>query len=281
MQEQQTRVPRCPMCASPNRIHMVAKQGAAYVECDDCDTIYADPRPSDGALLDWLNHYAATEGDASAGWNESVAAESWKLDLVNGYARGGSKLLDVGSGTGAFVAAARAAGHDSEGQDLAESVARKAERTLGVKIHSGPLKSVTDSYDIVTLWDTLEHCVSPPDELAECARLLRKNGTLFILSPHAHGLSGRVFRGGWWVFGPVEHLVMFSPRALRSSLAQAGFKVIHLETRRLAPPVPPQESANLNYSMRAYQRISSSRILMRLIKLVGLGDWIFVVAHKV
>lgn len=136
-----------------------------------------------------------------------------RLRLKGYFFHEGMKILDVGSGNNAFVDAAREAGLDSWGQDLAE-------QSDGPFVYVGALEDIsfpTDSFDAVTLHDVLEHCPQPRAVLVEVARILRPGGRLVVDFPRFHHESGVHH------WKPVEHLWMLSEPQLQALIAAAGF----------------------------------------------------------
>lgn len=269
------------MCGSFRRFRFARVDAATYQRCRGCGTVYADPRPADRVLVSRLDEFAPdTSTDTPASLDAMVAGEQWKLDIVRPVAPSG-RLLDVGCGSGAFVAAAARAGYAAEGHDLAPKVAAAAAARWGLPVHTGELGDLdrARTYEIVTMWDTLEHAVAPGDLLAGVARLLAPGGTLVVLSPHCAGISARVLRGRWWAFGPNDHLVMFSGDALADALRRAGVVPDVVTTRQLSPPYPPEEADPRRPAMRLWRLVAERDAVQAWLARRGLGDWILAVAR--
>lgn len=131
----------------------------------------------------------------------------------------GCTLLDVGTGNGAFVHMARQQGIDAWGQDLAK-------QSEDEHVYVGPLATIgfpTESYDVITLHDVLEHIPAPLALLQEVRRILRPGGTLIIDFPRFHHESGRHH---WRL---TEHLWYLREDQLKALIEQAGFTVGTLE----------------------------------------------------
>lgn len=102
-----------------------------------------------------------------------------------------ARLLDVGCGYGSFVVAARAAGIDAVGIDLATHELHYA-RTRRDSDAPAPvaradatrLPFADRTFDAVTLWNVLEHLPDGPATLAEVRRVLRPGGHAFVLAPN-------------------------------------------------------------------------------------------------
>jgi 2-polyprenyl-3-methyl-5-hydroxy-6-metoxy-1,4-benzoquinol methylase len=282
MTELVTPVASCPMCGSFRRLPYAEKHGGSYAMCRQCRTVYADPRPSDEMLVRRLDEFAPTvdSHDPAARGPEAVEAEAWKLELVEQLPLPGRRLLDVGCGSGAFVAAAMKAGFAAEGQDLAPAVAAAAAAEYGIVVHAGPVDALDATYDVITLWDTLEHVVDPPGMLRELSRLLVPGGWVVVLSPHCLGLSARVRRGAWWVFGPADHIVMFSGAALQQAMVRAGLRPMVVHTRQLSPPFPPEATDGTGALMSLWRWADRNPRVQRLLTRRSLGDWLYAAAGK-
>ena len=155
--------------------------------------------------------------------------EAWLERLGPGS---GEPLVDVGCGTGTFLALAAAAGWKAVGLELDVPLARRA-RDGGKLVaiadaEQAPLRTGTAA--AVTLWDVLDHFEAPQRAVAEVARILAPGGTLCLRVRHG-GVHEMMRRQRWLPRGlSVLHNNMFSPRCLRFALADAGF-----ENVRVAP----------------------------------------------
>jgi SAM-dependent methyltransferase len=275
------------MCGSYRRYRYAHLEAGDYVRCRRCATVFADPRPSDAVLVSRLDEFAPdTSGDTPGALEAMVDGERWKLDLVVPASPPAQRprLLDVGCGSGAFVAAAARAGYDAEGHDLAPKVAAAAGARWSRPVHTGELRTLATerpaAFDVVTMWDALEHAVSPRDLLADVARLLAPGGRVFVLSPNSHGVSARTLRGRWWAFGPNDHLVLFSGDALAEALRDAGLTVDVVTTRSLSPPYPPEDADPRRPLMRVYDVVARRDRLQTWLAGRGLGDWILAIAYS-
>lgn len=268
------------MCGSFRRYRFSRSAEGTYVRCRRCGTVFADPRPHDEILVSRLDLFAPdVSQDTPASLAAMVEGERWKVDIVRSVVAAG-RLLDVGCGGGAFVAAAARAGYDAEGQDLAPKVAAAAAARFGLPVHAGPLAELDGAYDLVTMWDVLEHAVSPPAMLRDVARLVVPGGHLVLLSPHAAGITAHLRRGRWWAFGPNDHLVLFSGGALDAALRDAGFEPVVITTRQLSPPYPPEEADRSRPAMRVYGVFERWEAFQSWLTRRGLGDWILAIARR-
>jgi SAM-dependent methyltransferase len=136
----------------------------------------------------------------------------------------GRRLLDVGSGDGYFLKAAKDAGFDAEGVDVTERIAGKAASYAGVKVHVGyldELKLPAQSYDVINAEQILTFVLEPRKFFAECRRLLRPGGIVRVREYDVDSLSGRVAGKKHWMYSPI-HPQVWTRRALEAAWGAAG-----------------------------------------------------------
>jgi SAM-dependent methyltransferase len=151
-----------------------------------------------------------------------------KMALVRRHCPGGS-LLDVGCGVGHFVREAALAGYDASGIELSQEAIAFGRKTWGLPIKQGDLLEVNfpkKSFDVITLWQVLEHLAHPNESLEEIHKLLRDSGILVIAVPNLSSVQARLFRGRWYHLDVPRHLFHYDPGSLRKLLANHGFKVL-------------------------------------------------------
>jgi SAM-dependent methyltransferase len=100
-------------------------------------------------------------------------------------------VLDVGCGSGAFLDLARQGGLDTYGLELNTAAGEKA-RAKGHKVydkllHELPSCPLPDGFDLITLFQVLEHVEGPVEVLKQAARLLRQGGFIAVAVPSEQG----------------------------------------------------------------------------------------------
>lgn len=137
-----------------------------------------------------------------------------------------SRLLDIGSGDGAFVRFARdVLGYEAEGLEFDQQAIEQSREKGGV-IHHGTLPGsglTPSTYDQITLSHVLEHLRDPVAALQEALALLRSGGRIWIQVPSLDGASNVTFGIHSRLLEPPRHLVMFGANTLKCLMEKIGF----------------------------------------------------------
>ena len=219
---------RCALCTGTAR-PLFRVDGALIVACTTCDLVRQDTRPaSPGDFYD--SAYYATDNPKGGYSNYFLDADVNRRTfqrrlaaIEKRYGRRG-RLLDVGAALGDFVLEAQAAGWQAEGVEISSYAAARA-RGRGAIVHAGLLEQLrlpASRFDVVTLYDTIEHLTDPVATLREVERLLVPGGLLHLVTPNVGGYQARVLGSRWYHYKPGEHLFYFSPATLRTAIERAG-----------------------------------------------------------
>jgi 2-polyprenyl-3-methyl-5-hydroxy-6-metoxy-1,4-benzoquinol methylase len=206
------------------------------VRCASCQLVRLAPRLSDESLQvvysDW---YSAGYGVSQAGQDEdSARAEEFEvahMGRMSRVARPPGALLDVGTGSGLFLRVARKAGWDASGVDLSADAAALAWQHHGIVVHVGTLSDLPEAphYDVITMFDYLEHTTTPARDLEAACKRLKPGGHIVIRVPNFGGWQARVM-GAAWVGVISLHLSYFEVETLSSLLDRQGLTIVHRDS---------------------------------------------------
>ena len=202
------------------------------VECHSCGLVYANPRRDSGRIME---AYEAVRDPLYAEEQEGRVLTFERhlrpLEKLTG-APGGRALLDVGAYTGVFVEIAARHGWDAWGVEPSMwAVQQAAER--GLQVIQGTTETAVlpeGFFDVVTLWDVIEHVGDPLGELRRAHRLLKTGGMVVVHTIDIGSLFARVM-GSRWPWLMEMHLYYFSMRTLKQMLQEAGFLVLDIRAQ--------------------------------------------------
>jgi SAM-dependent methyltransferase len=151
------------------------------------------------------------------------------------------RLLDMGCGLGFFLKAMSACQQwEAHGCEISPAAVRYARETLGLQnVMVGRLQDVNlqqHSFDIITMWDVLDHILNPDPLLARCHDLLKQDGMLFIRLPNVFNqlLRARVkkavrgMRPGVSYMMARDHFHHYSQKSIASLLERNGFRRVEI-----------------------------------------------------
>ena len=196
------------------------------VKCQNCRLQYLNPRLRADVVIEGYSSGSDEMFVSQAAGRERTFAKSLKMIERSRPQRG--RLLDVGTAGGSFLAVAKQAGWDVAGCEPNRWMCDWANQHYGLHVVPGTvfdMKLATDSFDVVTLWDVLEHTPDPRASLAECKRVLKQSGLLVVNYPDIESLVSRLM-GRRWVFLLSVHLYYFTGKTLPRMLAELGFRVV-------------------------------------------------------
>jgi SAM-dependent methyltransferase len=141
------------------------------------------------------------------------------------------ELLDIGCGTGNFMAAARAAGYAVSGTELDRNAAHFAKeklalpRVLGLTVSEFVEKYPGEQFDVVTFFEVLEHQASPVEFLQKVKSCVRPGGYIALSVPNRE----RWLTGPDVLDYPPNHFLRWNVGSLRSLLSGQGFEILSVK----------------------------------------------------
>lgn len=143
---------------------------------------------------------------------------------------GGGRLWEIGCAYGFFLKEASA--HFSvAGCDVAEEAVRCAREKQGVQAHYADYLKYTaeQSFDVVCMWDVIEHLPEPHLFLAKVLDDLRPGGTLSLSTGDIGSLCARVRGARWRQIHPPTHVHYFTRTSMHTLLTRLGYTDISFQ----------------------------------------------------
>jgi 2-polyprenyl-3-methyl-5-hydroxy-6-metoxy-1,4-benzoquinol methylase len=230
-------VQTCPACAAStaewvertNRLRFAGGLTLEALRCRRCAHRWLLTTPEVQGLIEaqYDGHYAGFRVDP---YFNAVVSEELEQRLA-AIVPPPATLLDVGCGNGEFLSLAKAARYTACGIDVSEAAAEGC-RQRGLEVNAGDFLSRTfdQQFDIITLWDVMEHLRSPGDFARRAASLLAPDGVLLLKIPSKGSLNFSLLRlvsgRGGLLLGAPGHIQFFSESSLRRLLARTGFRQV-------------------------------------------------------
>ncbi len=234
----------CALCGGRERRVKFTDGPYSIVTCANCDLTYVTPRLSDRALVErvydesyWTSAAARIRGytDYRADAELYLRTYRKRLAVIAPHFASAGRVLDVGCAAGYFLRVMRERGWDVHGFEPSDAIRRTAIEALGAeRVRGGLLRDAgfeRESFDLVTLWDVLEHAPDPIEMLTTCASLLCKDGKLLVETQNVASLAARVLGRRWQHYKHAEHLHHFHRATLTKALEKSGLRPVAFTSR--------------------------------------------------
>jgi 2-polyprenyl-3-methyl-5-hydroxy-6-metoxy-1,4-benzoquinol methylase len=205
------------------------------VRCTQCGLFRQDPRLAWSSLKDYyIEGYASFPSlvKEQKSWLKRLDKRygPWKrLRAIERYKPGG-RLLEIGCATGYFLEeVVRSKRWEALGIEPNAWAANYSQDKLGVRVLNGRFAETDlprNSFDVIAMWNVLEHLDHPIVDLRYAYDLLKEGGLLVMAIPNMEGLEAKIFHKYWVGWDLPRHLYLFPQQTLGSILSAIGFEVI-------------------------------------------------------
>lgn len=221
----------CPICASHNtktflkvKDFSVTKEDFELQKCADCNFVFTQNAPDEEHITpfyhfeDYISHTDTKQGLMHKLYHfvRKFTLRKKMNWIRNATGKKTGNLLDIGSGTGAFLHFAKNNQWNVLGIEADATARAKAKELYNVdtetveKLYS--LKQNT--YDVITMWHVLEHVHQLDAYMYQIKKLLNGAGKLFIAVPNYTSYDAAFYKNFWAAYDVPRHLYHFSPEAM-------------------------------------------------------------------
>jgi 2-polyprenyl-3-methyl-5-hydroxy-6-metoxy-1,4-benzoquinol methylase len=154
---------------------------------------------------------------------------SKKMALVLQHTKSdGKKVLDIGCGTGDFLAMAQKYKWEVTGVEPDDQAREIAAKKTTTDIHNNDwLAEIPNhSFDAITMWHVLEHVPNLEEQIATLKRIIKPNGTIFIAVPNFNSHDATHYKEFWAAYDVPRHLWHFSQNAIKGLFQKENLKVV-------------------------------------------------------
>ncbi len=226
----------CPVCRSKDiKLHATI-DGFPLSICSDCKLIFCNPYPS-AAQLDYCYNadWTADENDLfRATFEKRVPIFLPRIKLIQKFKSAGT-LLDIGSSIGIFIEALKRSGNPFI-TNCCEINTRSCEELKNkypdCQVINSDFMEFTppQRFDIVTLWDTIEHIVDLQGALQKIKTLLARDGLLFFSTPNTASFEWLIAGTKHNQLAPPTHVNLLNPAVARNLLTDTGYETLGIYT---------------------------------------------------
>jgi 2-polyprenyl-3-methyl-5-hydroxy-6-metoxy-1,4-benzoquinol methylase len=207
------------------------------VKCNNCGLVYVNPRPTIKEMRKFYppEYYARPFGTIKM-------TDKYKKEMrlifhnrykpFSKYKRKG-KVLEIGCGDGYFLKFLKEKGYEVMGVELSLYASRYAREVLGLDVFTGTFEEFPaqkKSFDIICLFEVLEHLHNPLSSLHKIKDLLKDDGILVITVPNFSSFQRIIFGKSWHIIDLPRHLYHFTKNTLREMLKRTGLSILMLIT---------------------------------------------------
>jgi len=262
--------PACPVCEARAARIRYRLASLDVWSCDRCGLVFQWPLPSEeeiralfarlyttgeGLLPELRGYYGFCFDDEPS--NPLVQLYERSLDRLEQVKRPG-QLLDIGCGTGLFLAVARRRGWIPFGVDDSLEATRHARDHFGIPVMTHDFETFPwgdQTFDAITMWDIIEHARRPVELIAAVRRRLAPDGVVALGTPNQASIlewvaaalytaSGGRIRGPLRRLYVIPHFLFFTDTTLTDTRQRGGLTnveceqdVTDLRRLQLAPPM--------------------------------------------
>lgn len=233
----------CPVCGSPDiknvlsvKDYTVSNETFVIAECNSCSLRFTQDVPDAASIApyykseNYISHTNTSKGLINRLY-QSVRKRTLKqkrrlIERASGIKKG--RLLDVGSGTGAFANEMQQAGWQVTGLEPDADARAVGKQSYNIDLADiGQFYQLRESsYDIITMWHVLEHVHDLQGYIAKLKLLLTENGKLFIAVPNYTSKDAAAYKEQWAAYDVPRHLYHFSPRSMQVLMEKHGLRIL-------------------------------------------------------
>ena len=232
----------CPVCKSENitaafsaKDHTVSQKSFVLTKCNNCTAMFTQDIPSQDkigayyASENYISHSDTQEGFVNKMYHRirkrTLVGKRQLVQRETNLQHG--NMLDIGTGTGAFLNEMRSANWAVTGLEPDDTARKKAKELYDVEpLSSDHLFQLPfGKYDAITMWHVLEHVHQLQEYAAAFKNLLSEKGKLFVAVPNYTSYDAEHYKEYWAAYDVPRHLYHFSPASMQKLMSEHGLRV--------------------------------------------------------
>ena len=238
----------CPFCKSASLKHFTAyafdispplSKRINIIECPQCLCAWQWPlqRTEQESVAVFNNAYLTQHEESYFDPEKRRSVAALQCEFIQSKIPTPARILDIGCGDGTFIKLMADHGWDATGLDPALPFIATPENLAGKsRLIGGTFADVPQNelYDVVTLWDVVEHVEQPHKLISDAAAHVAPGGMLIVETGNYQS-AGRISSGDEWWNYQMDHRWYLAPPQLESMMKASGLEDFHLAERVLRP----------------------------------------------
>ncbi|MBN4051517.1 asparagine synthase (glutamine-hydrolyzing) [bacterium AH-315-M05] len=218
---------KCVICQSSYLKPLNTYKKVYLVKCTNCTFVFAQKIPSVDELIEHYNDYEEDK------YLSPITVKRYN-ELLDSFEihRKTNRILDIGCGRGYFLKTARERGWDVFGTEYTDKAIRICS-DKGIPMHQGQLNPSTyktNFFDIITMFEVIEHINNPREEIKSIENILRPEGVFYFTTPNFNSLNQFILRNKWNIVRYPDHLCYYTRKTINHLLNEFDFKKRKLDT---------------------------------------------------
>lgn len=221
----------CPLCYFNKYLHLFKKRGGTYVKCVSCSMIYLNPVFRDKELIKYyinMHDVQSTVVKNESSFYKLIYLKG--LNSVNKFIKEGKNLIDIGCSSGFFLDIAAKYGWKTYGIEYNQKEKKLVDKKHVVFSQDIDTLPTNLTFDLVTMWDVIEHIKDGNLFLKKIKKKLNKGGLLFMQTPNVLSFAARILHEKCNLFDGIEHVNLYSFQTMKILAEKNGFKILNNES---------------------------------------------------
>ncbi|GEP90209.1 Ubiquinone/menaquinone biosynthesis C-methylase UbiE [Chitinophaga terrae (ex Kim and Jung 2007)] len=233
----------CPICGSSQirkvltaKDYTVSKSSFDIFHCGGCAGRFTQnvPGPSEIGRYyqsqEYISHSETKQGLINRLYHNvrKITLRSKHNWVKQSTGQKAGSVLDIGSGTGAFLHYMKQVGWEVTGLEPDEIARKNAKDIYGIEAR--PIEDLytlpAQQFDAITMWHVLEHVHELHRYLDHLKTLLKPGGSLLIAVPNYTSADASYYQEYWAAYDVPRHLYHFSPSSMEQLLSQHHFTLV-------------------------------------------------------
>ena len=220
----------CEICGSYNWTvfyrsitDYVTNESFSILRCSNCGVGYTSPCPSE------ISQYYPPLYRQYSYLAKHILCMLYKRRVLSWHRlfyKAGS-ALEIGCGSGFMLAELEKLGWEVNGIERTDKMAQMARKQSGISVIADDVANLPNAkkYDLIILFQVLEHMAEPLKMLQKCSDRLAPGGRIIIGVPNIESMQSRIFGPNWFHLDVPRHLCHFASSDIEKLFSWAGLKV--------------------------------------------------------